>query len=307
MITVNPQLRYSLYVVVSAIIAAVSGVTAEIALGFYEAPPVLVVFTSNLVGGLILVSVSLRHRPTLWRGWQRTDWLKIIVVALLIYAISFIVRTTAVTYVGAGTASLLGRLETIFIVLLATLFLGETLSSRFWLAGALTLIGTLLVNLNPNGWQLTLGWGEFLAIIAPFGIAVGIIISKPLLQRLNAQWMTGLAFLFGALFLLPLLPIYSANATFSFGVLILLLCTGACRGLAWFAYNTAMPHIGASYSALIFLSSTFFTIIFQVVVANRFPFLNIRVPPNLLMALLGGLVIVAGVAILTLGPKQPAA
>lgn len=286
----------------TAVMAAVGNILTEITLRFYEATPYIIVLLSNFIGGAFLIGFVTWQRSPIRHGWQKFDWLRVVGAALAIYVFAFMVRFTAVGLIGAGKSALLGRLETIFIVIMAVIFLGEAWSTRHWIAGALALGGTILINLNTSAkagtMQFQLGWGEFLAIVAPLGIAAGIIILKPVLDRLNAQWITGLTFLLAGLFLLPFLPGYTGSTQLSWPVVGIIALAAILRGTSWSIYNMSMRHIGASRCAIIFLSSTFFTVLAQVVVDAIWPKLRLQVPGNLIMAVIGGIVITIGILIL---------
>ncbi|MEM7344043.1 MAG: DMT family transporter [Chloroflexota bacterium] len=297
------QFRYYLYVIAAAVIAAGSNVVAEIALRFYEMSPFPVAMLSNLLSGLVLLIAAWRSDIPIWHGWQRTDWLKILAVAICIYSIAFVMRYESINLIGSGKATLLGRLETIFVVIMAVFFLKESLSVYHWIAGTLCLLGVLLINFDPMAWQLSFGFGEFLAILSPIGVAVGIIVSKPLIDRLNVQWMTGLAFLFSVLLTLPFWPIFPSSPVLSYWPYILIVFVGVGRGMAWLSFNLSLPHIGVTQASVIFLSTSFFTIIFQVLIARPFPALKIQVPVNLWLTVFGGIFMVMGILILTYKPK----
>ena len=292
------QTRYSLYVLLTAMLAAIGNILVEIILRFFQTTPFMVVLLSNLIGGAFLVGLVVWQRTPIRSGWRKFDWLRLVGAALAIYAFAFMVRFSAIGLIGSGKAILLGRVETIFVVVLAVIFLGEVWSVQHWTAGILTLGGAILINLNATAWQLQFGRGEFLAILAPFGLAIGIITLKPMLDRLDAQWITGLALLLGGLFLLPFWPRYGQAIGLQQAVFWLIALSGVLRGLSWSLYNLSMRHIGASRSAIIFLSSAFFTVLGQVVLDAIWPGLRLQVPDNLLMAVIGGVVMAIGIVIL---------
>lgn len=298
------ETRYSLYVLAAAILAATSNIFTEIALRFFDATPFIIAVLSNLVGGLLLLIISAKHRNIGWSSWRRNDWLRVIMAALIIYAVSFLVRFESIGLIGTSKTILLARLETIFVVLLAVMFLGESMSTRHWIATILTIGGALLINFNPNAVQLQFGRGELLAVLSSLGIAAGIIILKPVLDRQDGQQTTGIGLLGGAIFLLPFFALYTSVDTvinIGWGGLALIIVMGLIRGVSWSAYNTAMSHIGASQSAIIFLTSAFFSVMFQVVVDAIAPYLDLQVPSNLLTALIGGIIIAIGIIILQRG------
>jgi drug/metabolite transporter (DMT)-like permease len=155
-----------------------------------------------------------------------------------------------------------------------------------------------LINLDLEALRLSMGWGEFLATLAPLCVAAGIIILKPLLDRSDAQWVTGLALLSGACFLIPLLPLYGLPAGLGWPALLVVTAMGVVRGSSWLVYNVALQQIGAARSAILFITFAFFTVLLQLVVASAAPVLGLQLPTNLLTALIGGGLMAAGVVLL---------
>ena len=302
------QTRYSLFVLASAVMAAGSNVLTEVALRFFKTTPFLIALLSNFVGGMLLMSLAAK-RQSMTQTQQdrpRQDWARVLVAALSIYVVGFLMRFESIGLIGAGKSVLLGRLETFFVVILAMLFLSERVTPRHGVAGILAVGGTLLINFDPQVWQLQFGWGEFLAVLSSLGIAAGIIIIKPVLDRWSGGWTTGVALTLGALFLVPLFPFYAnyANPTaVGWGAILLIISMGILRGAAWSTYNVAMRHIGASRSAIIFVTSAFFAVILQVILNGLAPQLGLQVPANLFTALTGGVIIALGIIILQRKPK----
>lgn len=298
------QTRYSLYVLGSGLLAAVALVLTEIAIRFYGIAPPLVATLGNLAGGTFLISASTQSRTKIQSVWQRRMLGTVVVGALCIYTLGYLAAFNAIGLIGAGKMALVGQLETIFVLTLAILFLGEQLSVRRSMAGVFALSGALLINFDPQALQLTLGWGEFLAILAPLSVAAGIIVLKPLLDIADARWVTGLALLFGFLFLAPLIAFINSPSELGWASLGVIAVMGMTRGWAWLAYNVSLRHIGVSRSSIIFLSFAFFTVILQATVAWLGPSLGLQLPTNLLVAVIGGGLVAVGIIILQTDPAQ---
>jgi len=300
---VTNHTRYSLYVLAAGFLAAVAVVLTEIAIKFYGVAPLVAIILGNLIGGLFLLGSSARRlsrEKQLVSRWQ--NWIPIVAAALSIYTLGFLASFNAIGLVGSSKVALLGQLETLFVVTLAIIFLGEQFTPRHWLSGILAITGAILINFDPRALQLTFGWGELLAVLAPLGLALGIIILKPLLDKADARWVTGLALLLGAAFLSPFVLLGSASMNIGWAALFVLAGMGTTRGSAWLSYNMAMRHIGPSRCAIVFLSFGFFTVIVQAVVAALGPQLGLQLPTNWGMTLLGGVLVAAGIVVLQTGP-----
>ncbi len=298
------QLRYSLYALLSAIIAAISWVLTEIAINHYLTPSIIATMWGALIGGLILVAIAWQRGEIALQGWTRLDWVRTIIGGFLIHGAGFILGFVAAGQIGAGKANLLGQLQTFFVVGLAIVFLGEKLSTRRAMAVLLAIIGATLLNFDPAAMWITWGTGETLTIVARLLIAVGIILMKPLFDHGNAAGTTGIAMLVGASFLFGIYPFRQAFAggdtvfSPSIAAITIIALIGIGRGLSWLCFNTAQRYIGASQAVIIFLSYAFFTILFQMITVWFAPDIGVQVPDNLGMALIGGILIAAGIVVL---------
>ena len=300
------DLRFSLYVLASAASAAAGLLLTEIVLNFYPATTLQIAFLANIVGGAFLLLPYLRSGFP-WRGWPASDWLRFAVSAAAIYAAGFVVLFAAIARVGSSKVILLSRVETIFVVVLAVIFLGERWSGRHWFASFLALGGATLISFDPGVLQPTLSWGDGLTLLAAFLVAAGIVILKPLLVRRDPRFVTGLGLLAGALCLGPFLYADSslpAGASLVTAPLFLLLIAvrGLTLGISWATYNAAMRQIGASRCAVLFLSVSFLTVALQVFVDAAAPGLGLRVPDSLATAVAGGIVISVAVALVQRDP-----
>lgn len=278
--------------------AAISLVLTEITIEFYGVDPILAIIFGNLAGGGILLLAS-AGSPLDWTGaWPWRTLATIATGALCIYALAYIMAFNAIALIGAGKMALLGQLESPFVVILAIIFLGEALTVRRGIAGLIVLAGTLLINFNLRTLEFSLGWGEVLATLAPVSVAAGIIILKPVFDTADARRVTGLALVLGAVYMTPFIPTLVSSFELGGAALVSIALMGLFRGLSWLAYNLGLKQIGASRSAIIFISFAFFTVMFQAVIAWLAPVLGLQLPGNLAAALLGGGIIAAGIVIL---------
>jgi len=298
------QIRYSLYALYSAIIAAVSWVLTEVAVNFYYTPSIIATMWGGLIGGLVLVIIAQRRNEIDVSNWDRLAWTRTIVGGFLIHGIGFILTFMAAAQIGSGKANLLGQLQTFFVVGMAVLFLGENLSRKKIMAVILALIGSSIISFDPSIMWFTWGVGETFTIVGRSLIAIGIILMKPLFDDGNAAGTTGLAMVVGALFLFCAYPFTRATMTidpsFSIGVatITVIAFIGIGRGLSWLCFNMAQRYIGASQAVIIFLSYAFFTILFQAITVWSLPDVGVQLPQNLGMALIGGILIAIGIIIL---------
>ena len=78
------QTRYSLYVLLTAVMASIGNILTEITLRFYEVTPYIIVLLSNFIGGAILMGIVAWQRSPIRHGWQKYDWLRVVGAALAI-------------------------------------------------------------------------------------------------------------------------------------------------------------------------------------------------------------------------------
>lgn len=299
----TPRTRYGFFVLISAITSAISLVLTEVVIRHFQADAVLVAVLGNITGGSILVLAAYRDGTSIRIPRRRRLLVRLVAAAFCTYTLAYLLSFYAISLIGSGKEALLGQLESVFVVFLAVFFLGEYLSIRRWLAGVLALAGAVVINFDPQALRLTFGLGEVLAVLAPLGFATGIILLKPLLDIADARWITGVALLIGALFLVPLVPVVVSSFELGLAALLMIASIGLMRGIAWLTYNMSLPHIGASRCAIIFLSFAFFTVLLQAIVSQAAPGLGLQVPDNLLMAVLGGVMVAAGIVILETDPS----
>ncbi|MEM7128987.1 MAG: DMT family transporter [Chloroflexota bacterium] len=298
------QFRYSLYALLSAVIAGIVWVLTEIAINFFHTPSLIATMWGALIGSLVLLAVAMQRGGIDWRSWTPSAWARAIVGGFLIHGAGFLLSFAAAGQIGAGKANLLGQLQTFFVVALAILFLNETLSRRRLVAILLALFGATLINFDPSTLWVTWGLGETLTIGGRLMIAVGIVLMKPLFDHGNAAGTTGLAMLIGAFFLFGAFPFSRTMITIDPGysvgwaTIMMIGLIGIGRGLSWLCFNTAQRYIGASQAIIIFLSYAFFTILFQAIVVWIAPNVGVQLPKNLGIALVGGVLIAAGIIIL---------
>ena len=105
-------------------------------------------------------------------------------------------------------AALLQKLQPLFAITLAVIFLKEKLSPKFWLFALPALFGAYLVTFgwaSPGGLWSSGGHlhlaGPLLAVGAAFLWAGGTVVGRSLMGNLDVQLVNGMRFVFGLIFL----------------------------------------------------------------------------------------------------------
>ncbi len=153
--------------------------------------------------------------PLLWKNriqFRSLNWKQVLglvyigAVASALAAILFVKGAVLMNY-NFTIAALLQKFQPIFAIILAWIFLREKISSKFWLLAIPALVGAYLVtfgNALPSAlWVSGVGLaGPLLAVLAALFWAGGTVVGRSLLKGLNFEFVTGMRFVFGLLFLL---------------------------------------------------------------------------------------------------------
>jgi drug/metabolite transporter (DMT)-like permease len=211
---------------------------------------------------------SVASLPLLWRQRsffrtlnksQITGLLYVGAGASALAAILFVKGATAMNY-NFTVAALLQKFQPLFAILLAAIFLKEKIRPRFWLFAVPAIFGAYLVSfglISPTALWSTAGsasWqGPALAILAALLWAGGTVVGRSLLKDINFEFVTGVRFVVGFLFLIfyvsvweqmqfgQMTPLFWRNAT------IIALLTGF---FALFLYYYGLKNTKASVATL---------------------------------------------------------
>ena len=226
---------------------------------------------------------------------QKRDWPVVALMGLCGFAIYNVAFNWAETRVEAGTASFIVNTAPIFSMILAALFLGETIPARSWAGIALSFSGIALLSRGKSGWNFE----PFALLLLVPAIAASIytVMQKRLLERYEALGLLTATVWCGTFFLLIFSPglwaeVRRAPPGALWGVVYLGVFPGAASYALWAWALSRLPV--ATVVSFLYLIPPLATLIAWLWLGE--------VPPPL--ALLGGIVALSGVALANAGKRK---
>lgn len=174
--------------------------------------PTFIVLFDHLLCVALLTPFALRAFRTSLAGIKIAQWLGLFVVGAGGSAVATVLFTASFRYVNPSVAILLQKLQPIFVVLLAALFLGERPRRAFWVWAPLALLAGLAISFPDFDFRF-LGDGSFRSKGALFAIsgaglwALSTVVGKGLLAKLPPMFVTYWRFAFGLVALLLMIAL----------------------------------------------------------------------------------------------------
>ncbi|MFI9082387.1 DMT family transporter [Streptomyces sioyaensis] len=199
--------------------------------------------------------------------------------------------------VDAGTAALLVSTSPVFVALLGIFLLGERPGARGVAGLAVALCGALLIAVTTGHSGGTLA-GAGLVIMAAAAQAASFILQKPLLARYSGTECTFYGSLFGVVLLLPFLPSavsQAATADWHRTAAVIWLGVG-CTVLAFWSWSRTLSATTAATSSLVLYGVPVAALVINTALTRTAPAHT---------AVLGGILVLAGVAITATRNAQP--
>ncbi len=198
------------FILVAATLWAFDGLIRQ---HLYSLPPITIIFFEHLIGLLLLT-------PFVWKMGRgsslgRREVGLLVVIALLSGLLGTLWFTTALGKVGFISLSvvfLLQKLQPIFAILSARVFLNEKFERRYFILAPLALVSAYFVTF-PNGQvNLSTGDGTALAALYALGSAfawgTSTTFSKMLLGKVSPEQSTFYRFIFTLLLAFPILLLF---------------------------------------------------------------------------------------------------
>ena len=254
----SSKLLAPLLVVIAASLWAVDGIVLRPSL--YSLPVPLVVFVESAVVAILLSPFFIKRFSSL-KQLKKKDWLAFFGVALLGGAIGTMAITKALFYVNFVNLSvviLLQKLQPVFAISLATIFLKEKLPKEFFLWAGLAIVGAYFMTFGttlPNfstGDKTTIA--TLFALLAAFSFSSSTVLSKRALRNVDYEMGTYLRFLFAMIIMLIIAAstgdILSLPEITTKQIIIFLIIAFTTGGAAIFLYYYGLKKISASVASI---------------------------------------------------------
>ena len=204
-------------IIIAAFLWAFDGLIRQ---HLYTLPPITIIFFEHFIGLIILSPFVFKY--VLKTKLTKREWWLIILIAILSGLLGTLWFTTAlgkVHFISISVVFLLQKLQPIFAISTASIFLKEKFDKRYIKWALLAILSAYFVTF-PNGlvnWNT--GGGTIIAALYALGAAFAwgssTTFSKMLLGKIDFKVSTFYRFLFTLIFALPLVLIFGrANGIF---------------------------------------------------------------------------------------------
>lgn len=245
-------------VIIAASLWGVDGIVLRPSL--YSLPVPLVVLVESAIVAILLTPFFIKRFPSL-KSLNVKDWIAFAGVALLGGAVGTMAITKALFYINFVNLSvviLLQKLQPVFAISLATMFLKEKLPKEFFLWASLAIVGAYFMTFglsSPNlstGDQTTIA--ALFALLAAFSFSSSTVLSKRALRNVDYEMGTYLRFLFATIIMLILAAstgdISGFNEITTKQIIIFLIIAFTTGGSAIFLYYYGLKRISASVASI---------------------------------------------------------
>ena len=281
--------------IISTAAFSIEAVLVELLYVMASIPTLAIAAGSMPIAGamvLIINGLVFRNKFTIFKG---NGWKMLIVGGALFTAADFM-WYDSVNKIGSGKTMLLTiPAEEVFIVLLAVVFLAERMLKLQLVGIGVAIVGfTISAASNVSGNGVHFQIGDLEAILSATFNALAITLFAKLIVRYNPTEVSGWIMLISGLvinaiqytFYPPHLSVIDWLYLIGFSFIAL---------AAFTLYNVSMKRIGTSMTSIITSSSLVLTVLIQLAMV---PFgIAVTLPSNLVLALLGGGISIAGICI----------
>lgn len=243
-------------------------------------PPASIVFFEHLIGFLILLPLFTNYLSAFKKLVLR-DWLVLIGITIVSTALGTLLFTEALKrsfeLYDFATPVLLLKLQPIFVIILAAVFLKEKLTARFLALVPVALVGSYLISFGWHAVPLVLTNRTIvylLSIGATCAWGAGTILSKAALKKLSFSEATvmryALAIPITAIFMFSLRQTYGISQLELNQIIRLVIIAFTTGAAAIFIYYKGLQHTEAKVSTIAELMYPIISILIAITVLNPY-------------------------------------
>jgi drug/metabolite transporter (DMT)-like permease len=248
----------SLLIIIAAVLWALDGVLRR---SLYALPPITIVFVEHLVGSLFLLPIMLPSLR-LFQTLKRSDKMWMVWVALFSSVLGTLWFTTAllaVKFIPFSVVFLLQKLQPVFVIVTASIFLREKIHAGYWKWAPIAIIAAYFVTFPNGAVNLSTGNGTLTAALyalaAAFAWGTSTVFSRMMLTKLPDKNVTALRFFFASILAGMLMvwmgktdAVYSITPGQFFSFVTIALSTGM---VALYIYYKGLAKTPASVSTIL--------------------------------------------------------
>ena len=263
-----------IFILVAATLWAFDGLIRQ---HLYTLPPITIIFFEHLFGLIILFPFVFKY--LFKTKLSSREWGLVVLVSVLSGLLGTLWFTTAlvkVNFISISVVFLLQKLQPIFAITSARIFLKEKLDKRYIKWALLAVLSAFFVTF-PNGYvNLTTGAGTAIAALYALGAAfawgTSTTFSKMLLGKVDFKISTFYRFLITVLIALPVLLLFGQGASLStptisqFGFLALIAVSTGMVALLF--YYRGLAKTSVHISTILELTFPFIAIMLDMIVNN---------------------------------------
>ncbi len=267
-----------LFVISAATLWGIDGIVLRPSL--YTLPVSLVVLIESALAALFLLPFAGKYFKEL-KILQTKDWLSFLGVGFFGGAIGTMAITKALFFVGFVNLSIvifIQKLQPVFAISLAALFLKERLSKDFFIWAGLAIFGAYMMTFGlnfPNASPEHANWqAAFFALIAAVSFAASTVLSKRALKNVSYQLGTNLrfilTFLVMSVFVFTMGDYQAVNIISNTQIGIFILIALSSGVLSIFLYYYGLKRITASRASIYELAFPLASVILEYFVHGKF-------------------------------------